>query len=68
MSGDEGNDGENRNRVIQHERPPQPIILGDNVQRSRKEWIIQYDYWASTQQLEQLPLKMQADRQPWAHL
>jgi hypothetical protein len=31
------NDVENRNRnhcVIQHVRPPQPIILGDKVQRS----------------------------------
>jgi hypothetical protein len=35
--------------------------LDDNVQGSWEEWIIQYDFWASTQQLEQLPLKMQAD-------
>jgi hypothetical protein len=65
MSGDEENDGENWNwnhRVIQHViRLPQPIILGDNLQRSWEEWIIQYDFWASTQQLEQLPSKMQAD-------
>jgi hypothetical protein len=64
MTVDEGNDGENRNRnhrVIQHVRPPQIIILGDNVQRSWEEWIIQYDFWASTQQLEQLPPKMLAD-------
>jgi hypothetical protein len=64
MSGDEENDGENRNwnhRVIQHVRPSQPIILGDNIQRSWEEGIIQYDFWASTQQLEQLPPKMQSD-------
>jgi hypothetical protein len=55
MSGDEENDGENRNwnhRVIQHVRPSQQIILGGNIQRSWEECALQ---------LDQLPPKMQSD-------
>jgi hypothetical protein len=56
-----GGNGNHRPSILQHIRSPNPIVFTDNMQRAWEEWIMQFDFWASTQWIDSLPPKIQAD-------